>query len=255
MLDDCTIGGLNKTIGVVEKYRIHSIDEISALLAWMLDFQSQCGGLNHRILGRTCDLKAAYKQYGLSEADRSLLRLAVRDTDSHSVRYFGLNSLPFSAVGSVGGFLRISMALWFLGLKSLSLAWSAYFDDYTVFCAEPLCRNTDQTVAAFFDLLGINYAKEGAKAVQFDVCLKTLGLHIDLNNFKNDKVLAGHTEARRSELEQTIGDILHAGFVTSKQAESLRGRLLWCESFSFGRIGNRYIKLLGDLAYQEGRSS
>ena len=120
-------------------------------------------------MGRTFDLKAAYKQYGLNESDRELLRLAVRDTDSHSIKYFGLNSLPFGAVGSVRGFLGISMALWFLGLKSLSLAWTAYFDDCAVFCADPLCRNTDQTVAAFFDLLGISYAKEGSKAVQFDL--------------------------------------------------------------------------------------
>ena len=152
MIKDCPIGGLNKTIGVVEKYRIHSIDEISAMLAWMLDFQAKRGKLPYWILGRTFALKAAYKQYGLNESDR-VLRLAVRDTDSHAIKYFGLNSLRFGPVGSVGGFLRISMALWFLGLKSLSLAWTADFDDYTVFCAEPLCRNTDQTVAAFFDLL------------------------------------------------------------------------------------------------------
>ena len=110
MIDDCSIGGLNKTIGVVEKYRIHSIDEISAMLAWMLDFQEKRGRLPYRILGRTFDLKAAYKQYGLNESDREVLRLAVRDTDSHSIKYFGLNSLPFGAVGSVGGFLGISMA-------------------------------------------------------------------------------------------------------------------------------------------------
>ncbi|CAJ1376929.1 unnamed protein product, partial [Effrenium voratum] len=30
VIDDCTVGGLNKTIGVVEKYRIHAMDEISA---------------------------------------------------------------------------------------------------------------------------------------------------------------------------------------------------------------------------------
>ena len=58
---------------------------------------------------------------------------------------------------------------------------------------------------------------------------------------------------RRSELEKLIGDILDAGFFTSKQAEFLRGRLHWFESFSFGRIGKRYIKMPGDLAYRENR--
>ena len=171
---------------------LRNIDEISAMLAWMFDYQKNCGGSSHPIRGRTFDLKAAYKQSGLCESDRDLVRLAVKDTESHSVRYFGLNSLPFGAVGSVGGFLRVSMALWFLGITALSLAWSAYFDDYTVFCAEPLRRNTDQTVVAFFDLLGIDYAKEGSKAVHFDDCLKTLGPQIDLRRFNQDGLCGSH---------------------------------------------------------------
>ena len=108
-------------------------------------------------------------------------------------------------------------------------------------------------MAALFDLLGISSAKEGSKAVQFDVSLKTLGLQIDLQQFGQDEVFVGHTESRRSELENMIGDILKAGSVISKQAESLRGRLHWFESFSFGRFGNRYIKLLGGLAYKESK--
>ena len=92
------------------------------------------------------------------------------------------------------------MAVWILGLKPMSLAWTAYFDDYTVFCAEPLCNNTDQAVRAFFDLLGIEFAKEGCKALHFDSCLRTLGLQIDLRRFGQDEVFVGHTESRRSEL-------------------------------------------------------
>ena len=52
MRDDCSKGGFNKTIRVVEKYCFHSIDEISAMLAWMLDYQKERhGGLSHDIRG------------------------------------------------------------------------------------------------------------------------------------------------------------------------------------------------------------
>ena len=119
VIDDCTIGGLNKTIGVVEKYRIHAMDEISAYLAWMLTYCEKLGGPSFQLLGRTFDLKAAYKQFGVSLADRDLLRIAVRDTDSGRVRFLGVTSLPCGAVGSVGGFLRISVAVWFLGMVGL----------------------------------------------------------------------------------------------------------------------------------------
>ena len=43
MIDDCAIGGLNKAIGVVEKYKIHSVEEIAAFLSWTLNFMKQKG--------------------------------------------------------------------------------------------------------------------------------------------------------------------------------------------------------------------
>lgn len=167
VLDDCTIGGINKTIGVVERYRIHSIDEITAYVSWMLDFQERNPACCHSIMCRTFDLKSAYKQFGLNEHDRNLIQLAVKDTSSHAVKLFGLNSLPFGAVGSVGGFLRVSMPVWFLGMLGMGLAWTAYFDDYTLFSSEPLINNAEKAAQSLFELLGLDYAREGAKAGKF----------------------------------------------------------------------------------------
>ena len=89
VIDDCTIGGLNKTIGVVEKYKIHAMDEISAYLAWALTRCESSDVPSFNLLGRTFDLKAAYKQFGISSNDRDLLRIAVRDTNQGLVRYLG----------------------------------------------------------------------------------------------------------------------------------------------------------------------
>ena len=254
MIDDCTIGGVNKTIGVVEKYRIHSIDEIAAYVSWMLDFQQRNPNCCHSIMCRTFDLKSAYKQFGLNEQDRDLVRLAVKDTSSHAVKLFGLNSLPFGAVGSVGGFLRVSMSVWFLGMLGMGLAWTAYFDDYTLFSSEPLISNAEKAAQSLFELLGLDYAKEGAKAGSFGTLIKTLGLQIDLNNFASGQVLVGHTDSRRSEINVILSDILEAGIISSKQAESIRGRLHWFESFAFGRVGNQAIKTLGGLVNSEMKS-
>lgn len=55
-------------------------------------------------------------------------RLAVRNPHTHSIRYFGVNSLPFGASRSVGAFLRKSLAIWWTGLHLFRLAWTAYFD-------------------------------------------------------------------------------------------------------------------------------
>ena len=125
VIDDCSIGGTNGALGVVEKYRVHAIDETAAYIAWMLDYM-KAGGRLEGLSGRTYGMKHAYKQYGISVQDRQLVRLAVRDPFEHQVALFGANSLPFGASGSVGGFLRVSIAVWFLGMTIFKIPWTAY---------------------------------------------------------------------------------------------------------------------------------
>ena len=36
VIDDCSIGGINATVGSVEKYRFHAMDECAAFLAWLI---------------------------------------------------------------------------------------------------------------------------------------------------------------------------------------------------------------------------
>ena len=175
IIDDCSVGGINKALGTVKKYRIHAIDEFAAYAAWFLDagqFQSNSKSL----CGRTYNLKSAYRQYGLHPEDRELIRLAVKKPEDGSIHFCGLNFLPFGAVGLVGGFLCVSLALWFIGLKGLRILWTAFYDDYTVLTAEELVHNTDQAICLLFDLLGIQFAKDGKKAVEFDKKFRTLGV-------------------------------------------------------------------------------
>ncbi len=118
----------------------------------------------------------------------------------------------------------------------MGLAWTAYFDDYTLFSSGPLIRNAEKAAQALFELLGLEYAKAGSQAGGFGALVKTLGLQIDLTNSTNG-VLIGHTDSRREEINMVLSEILSLEFLTSKQAESIRGRLHWQESFAFGRVG------------------
>ncbi len=68
-----------------------------------------------KMVGKTYDLTSAYKQFGISVGDRNLLRI-----DPLGIRRLmrcplGVNALPFGATGSVTSFLRVAMAVWFLG--------------------------------------------------------------------------------------------------------------------------------------------
>ena len=78
-----------------------------------------------------------------------------------------------------------------------------------------------------FDLLGIIFAKEGDKCVEFSECFKTLGVMVDLSQSWEGRAYVGHTESRKEELQHMFSDVLAKGSVHAKLAESLRGRMQW----------------------------
>lgn len=73
-----------------------------------------------------------------------------------------------------------------------------------------------------------------------------LGLTLDLSNFgKQGFVKINHTTERRKELVETIDLILESGVLTSKDAERLRGRMIFFEGYTSGRIANASVGNLG----------
>ena len=77
LIDDCSIGGFNGTCGSSEKLRVHAVDEISSYLSWCMTELGLQSFLE--VVGKTYDLKSAYKQYGIASADRGILLIAVWD--------------------------------------------------------------------------------------------------------------------------------------------------------------------------------
>ncbi|CAE7194784.1 unnamed protein product [Symbiodinium sp. CCMP2592] len=243
-IDDCSVGGLNCTVGLPEKMRVHSIDILASMLRRALEL---CGGGKATCgwLGRTYDLQAAYRQFGISSVARELLRIVVNKPGAEQPILLGANSLPFGAVGSVAGFLRLSMAIWTLGLVGLELCWSAYYDDFPTVTSEPLLENTSSCVDRMFRLIGLDYATEGKKAPQFASCFAALGVQVDLQQAQSGSIVIGHTDARKEELTACIDSILADCSMTSKEAEKLRGRLVFFEGFTFGRVAQVAVKHVG----------
>ena len=251
LIDDCSIGGVNSTCGSCEKLKIHAIDEMAACIAWCL---TNLGDNSmEAVLGKTYDLKNAYKQYGIDAHDRSLLRIAVWDPHSSRVRFLGLNALPFGAIGSVGSFLRIAMATWYIGVVGLRLCWTSFFDDFTLLSKKVCAESASIAAEGLFTLLGIDYAKEGKKAVPWSTQVKALGVVIDLSPAGSQGdvlgrfVTVGHTDSRVEELDKTLNVILKAGKLSRKEAERLRGRMQWFESFASGRVAQQALLTLSKM--------
>ena len=158
-----SIGGFNATCGVNEKMKVHSVDDMAAYICWCMSHLGP--GAMKQVVGKTYDLKNAYKQYGIRSQDRELLRLAVWDACAKKVRLMGANALPFGAVGSVGAFLRVSMAVWYIGVVGLRLCWTSFFDDYTLLSKQANSKSAEVSAETLFNLLGLQFATEGKKAV------------------------------------------------------------------------------------------
>ena len=68
------------------------------------------------------------------------------------------------------------------------------------------------------------------------------------------EVLIGHSADRRNELSSVLQGLLQEGEISNKQAESLRGRMHWFESFAFGRVANQAVKILGEIALRNSKN-
>ena len=187
----------------------------------------------------------------MSEQDRDLVRIAVNEPGESSPTYLGINALPFGAVGSVAGFLRVSVNLWFLGFLVLRVVWSAFFDDFGTISRDELTASTEQTVCRLFDILGVKFAQEGPKASGFAKQFKLLGVVIDLRDFPKGVVRMGHTKERVQEITDEVHGVLEADKLSAKQAEQLRGRMCFFEGFVFGRVPSTALRCI-DRAARSG---
>ena len=73
VIDDCSCCGLNRS-GLREKFRLHSVDQLASMVAHSFNVRSD---IHPKMVGRTYDLKSAYKQCPLASFDHELLKIAV----------------------------------------------------------------------------------------------------------------------------------------------------------------------------------
>ena len=251
LIDDFTAAGVNQTVGMAEKLRVESVDELAANILVTL-FRAG-GQYELKLVGRTFDLKSAYKQFGVDLEHQRSLRIAQKHPDG-DVRFFAVQSLPFGATASVSSFLRIAASIKYIGTVGLRLVWTNFFDDYTAVCLEATAPEVTFCVESLLKLLGVKFAATGPKAPDFSKVFKTLGLVVDLTSSHAGSFTLGHTEKRCQELLGTLGDMLKADKVEVKALERLHGRLVWFNSYVFGRELNTAVRVISKHARMKAKS-
>ena len=134
---------VNSAVQVCESPQPHTIDVLGCLLLECLDKFPR-----EKFLGRSYDLKAAYRQLGLSEEALRHAYITFYDCGDGKPAIHRLNALPFGAVRSVHSFLRVSHSLWELGC-SLGLLWTCYFDDFPTVTPGALRRARHQQSSVY----------------------------------------------------------------------------------------------------------
>ena len=133
--------------------------------------------------------------------------------------------MPFPLGGGFSGriFASVSGNLVHWHGRVLKICWTGYFDDFSAVSRPELQRSTTWAVESLFDLIGLDFAREGPKAPEFDAVFKMLGVQIDASEATTGVFAVGHTEDRKRELLKTFDDAIETGRITTKLAESLRG--------------------------------
>ena len=244
-IDDFTESLINLTNSCEEKISIHGVDTIvSGIVQRLLLCSGRCEG--NDLVAKAVDLRKAYKQLAISKDALQDAFLCVLNCKTSKPEAFQCRVLPFGARAAVQAFCRASHALWFLGTVIFKLHWSVYFDDFFLIESKAQSRHTGMVVASFFTMLGWDVSDE--KDAGFLTVARALGVCIDLSDSKSGLVSVYNTDARKSEIRDSIDKLLETGSYKKGELLTLRGRLLFAENQIFGKTCNVAMKIVSSYA-------
>lgn len=247
LIDDMSGSAINMTVQSMESPKPHGTDMVAALVLEILKT-----GSSSQLLGRSFDMKSAYKQLALSEDALWASYVAIFNPVVKKPELYHLLAAPFGATRSVYTFLRVAHSIWFLGVAALSLMWTCFFDDFVTLATSPLAANTSDTVKLLFKLLGWIIAEDGDKAKDFSEHITALGICVNLTSFLEGKVLFTNTEKRVTELVSCIKSFLESSQLSVHDAQKLRGRMQFADGQLFGRVGSLCMRSITKHAFEQG---
>ena len=244
LIDDLSGSQVNSTVQTSESPKPQNLDFIGALLLQILQT-----GCFPELLGRTFDVKSAYKQMGIALESLRFAYVVVFNPVKREPEVFQLLAAPFGATRSVYSFLRVIHSVWYIGVTALHLTWSHFFDDFVVISEKSLANNTERSVELLFKLLGWKFAEEGDKAGAFSETFTALGVEVQLQQAPMGQVEFANTLKRKTELVETISMHLKTGKMSVVEAQKLRGRMQFMEGQIFGRLGRLCMRAITEHAF------
>ena len=241
-IDDLSQSFLNTCFGSEGKIELRDTETITAAI---LLFMRRCDA---DLVGKTIDLKSAYRQLPLSTEALSMSFIAVKQPQTGEVMLFRLLCLPFGAVAAVHSFIRISLALCHLGHFFWLLPWSTFYDDFTLLSTSSAAESSERSASFLLDLLGFDFDRDGDKAQPFCSHFRAPGVEFNLAGEGHKTFQVGNTKERTDELVRDLGDLAAEGRICPKTWNRLRGRLHFVSSQLSGRAPKRLMRRISEYA-------
>ena len=229
LVDDLSSSTVNDAVQTCESPKPHGVEVVSALCMKCMDSMPR-----RSMSGRCYDLKAAYRQLGLSESALDASFVTFPDPESGEPVIYQTLALPFGAARSVYSFLRVSHSIWFIGC-AIGFMWANYYDDYPILCPDDDVESLDAFVPRFFRLLGWRFAEDGSKAEGFGKTFSCLGVVFNLQSYCGGRVEVDNTPSRKHELQKILRETAEQGMMSISAAQKLRGRMQFADGQVFGR--------------------
>ena len=242
-IDNFSASQVNSATGLQDKFVVDSVDEICAIIkTWM-----QQSGDGLKLLGKTYDMRKAYRQIAIRGEHLDLAWISVWNPEKGEPSFFRMHTMPFGASSSVAAFLRVSQAIKAIGIACACLVWTSFYDDYVCICPEGTEVQTDRMVRLLFSSLGWKLAEDPEKDKPFSTTFHALGVEFNLEQVPHGSFSVGNTPARKEELRDRLTHILDNDSLEPQIAESLRSRLLFADAQIFGRFSKMALHSIGRI--------
>ena len=270
-IDDASEPGINDCFTSTEKLQLMGVDfvadvcseiqsciegnrielELSGSRTLKGTISKDWGGKDNALswIGRTLDLKSAYKQLAIAPEDQWCSVLAVYSPAKQGVEYFISRALLFGSTSSVYAFNRVARSIWFLVSKCLSLVCGQFFDDFP--CIEPCASSgiSKSVFQLFLDAIGWRWST-GDKDKQFDKQFKALGVAFDLSCMKSGSFEIKNTAERVEAIKNRVLEIVGRRNITRAESSELLGRMQYASCQIMGRTVLPTIAVLARCASQ-----
>ena len=250
-IDDYSTSSVNATVGTLEQATTDNIDVISSMLAELMKQLSSRGRCT-KLLARSFDLCAAYRQLCVAPSSYTCSHISVYDPVSCEPRVFRQVCLPFGFRSAANACIRCAKCIQWLAAKCFFLPTTCYLSTSLWRAHQSLLLTMSLATHFYWTCWDGSMTRRGPKPILLAIGrpVVTLGVQFDLHQTIQGCFNVCNTAKRISDALGLIDATLKGGVLSKKNAQVLRGRLGFAYWQIFGLSGKMALQRISEHAFR-----